>query len=84
VYGWSARAARAGEPDVVYGYEAYTDENAFRAHITNPAVQKFGEVMDDLVEGWTMLVPFCVSSRNFATTPPVGPEDGCYVSGPGC
>jgi autoinducer 2-degrading protein len=72
---WSARAARDGEPgtlrldayvveaepDVVYGYEAYVDEDAFRAHITNPAVQRFGEVMDDLVEGWTMIVPFCES-----------------------
>ncbi|GAA3515489.1 putative quinol monooxygenase [Actinocatenispora rupis] len=72
---WSARAARDGEPgtlrldayvvdgepDVVYGYEAYVDEDAFRAHVTNPAVQKFGEVMDDLVEGWTMVVPFTES-----------------------
>lgn len=72
---WSARAARdgepgtlrldayvvEGEPDTVYGYEAYVDEDAFRAHVTNPAVRKFGEVMDDLVEGWTMVVPFCDS-----------------------
>jgi quinol monooxygenase YgiN len=77
---WSARVARdsepgtlridayvvEGEPDAVYGYEAYVDQDAFRAHITNPAVQKFGEVMDDLVEGWTMIIPFCDSAASSA------------------
>jgi|SRR4051794_25519057 autoinducer 2-degrading protein len=69
---WSARVARdsepgtlrldaylvEGEPDTVYGYEAYADEDAFAAHVDNPAVQKFGQVMDELVEGWTMIIPF--------------------------
>jgi autoinducer 2-degrading protein len=69
---WSAREARDsepgtlridayvvdGEPDAVYGYEAYVDQDAFRAHVDNPAVRKFGEVMDELVEGWTMIIPF--------------------------
>jgi autoinducer 2-degrading protein len=47
-----------GEPDVVYGYECYTDQAAFEAHIKNEAVQKFGEIGDTLVEGWTMVIPF--------------------------
>lgn len=69
---WSARVARddepgtlrldvwevEGEPDVVYGYEVYTDPGAFEAHIRNGPVQKFGEIMDSLVEGWTMVIPF--------------------------
>jgi quinol monooxygenase YgiN len=69
---WSARVARDSEPgtlrldayvvedepDIVYGYEAYVDTEAFRAHIDNPAVRKFGQVMDELVEGWTMVIPF--------------------------
>ncbi|GGT09073.1 putative quinol monooxygenase [Nonomuraea spiralis] len=46
------------EPDVVYVYETYTDEAAFRRHIENGPVRKFGEIMNDLVEGWTMVIPF--------------------------
>lgn len=52
--GWEVEA----EPDVVYAYEAFTDEAAFQSHIKNEPVQKFGEVMNDLVEGWTFVVPF--------------------------
>lgn len=46
------------EPDVVYVYEVYKDEAAFDSHIKNGPVQKFGEIMNDLVEGWTMVIPF--------------------------
>ena len=46
------------EPNVVYGYECYTDKAAFEEHIKNDAVQKFGEIGDTLVEGWTMVIPF--------------------------
>lgn len=77
---WSARVARdsepgtlrldayvvENEPDTVYGYEAYTDQDAFAAHVHNPAVQKFGEVMDELVEGWTMVIPFTDSAATNA------------------
>ncbi|WP_206685792.1 putative quinol monooxygenase [Kribbella qitaiheensis] len=69
---WSARIAKESEPgtlridaweveaepDVVYGYEAYTDREAFETHIQNEAVQKFGQILDTLVEGWTMVIPF--------------------------
>ncbi len=69
---WSAREASENEPgtlridaylvesepDVVYGYEAYVDQDAFAAHVRNPAVRRFGEVVDELVEGWTMVIPF--------------------------
>jgi quinol monooxygenase YgiN len=69
---WSAQLARDSEPgtlrldawevegeaDVLYAYEAYVDEAAFESHIKNEAVQKFGQVMNDLVEGWTFVIPF--------------------------
>ncbi len=69
---WSAQVARdsepgtlridawvvEAEPDVVYGYEAFTDEAAFKSHTENEPVQKFSAVMDDLVEGWTVVIPF--------------------------
>ncbi|WP_433307587.1 putative quinol monooxygenase [Actinoplanes sp. CA-030573] len=77
---WSARCAREsepgtlridawevpGEPDVVYGYEAYTDAAAFEEHAKNPAVQEFGKRMDELVEGWTEVIPFGDSSASSA------------------
>ncbi|WP_328326682.1 antibiotic biosynthesis monooxygenase [Kribbella sp. NBC_00382] len=77
---WSSRIARDeepgtlrldvwqvdGEPDIVYGYECYTDRDAFEAHIKNAAVRRFGEVMDDLVEGWTMVIPFTNSTASNA------------------
>lgn len=77
---WSARVAKESEPGtlrldvweveaepgVVYGYEAFTDRAAFEEHIKNPAVQKFGEVMDDLVEGWTSIIPFTDSTSSTA------------------
>ncbi|MEU7743668.1 antibiotic biosynthesis monooxygenase [Nonomuraea sp. NPDC049158] len=46
------------EPDVVYVYEVYKDEAGFERHIKNEPVQKFGEIMNDLIEGWTMVIPF--------------------------
>lgn len=69
---WSARVARdsepgtlrldawevEAEPGVVYGYEAFADEAAFKRHTENEPVRKFGEIMNDLVEGWTMVIPF--------------------------
>jgi autoinducer 2-degrading protein len=70
---WSARVARESEPgtlrldtwevdgeeNVIYGYEAYRDVAAFEEHVgKNPAVQHFGKVMNDLVEGWTFVIPF--------------------------
>jgi (4S)-4-hydroxy-5-phosphonooxypentane-2,3-dione isomerase len=33
-------------------------------HIKNAAVQHFGEVMDELVEGWTMVIPFADSTAS--------------------
>jgi autoinducer 2-degrading protein len=73
---WSAQVARDDEPgtlrldawevegetDVVYGYECYVNREALETHIKNPAVQRFGEVMDTLVEGWTMVIPFTDSA----------------------
>jgi quinol monooxygenase YgiN len=47
-----------GEPDVVYGYECYVDQAAFDEHIKNEAVQRFAEIGESLVEGWTMVIPF--------------------------
>ena len=72
---WSARLARddepetlrldvwevADEPGVIYVYEAYTSRTAFELHIKNPAVQRFGELADTLVEGWTFVIPFAES-----------------------
>lgn len=80
---WSAQVARDsepgtlrldayvvdGEPDIVYGYEAYADADAFQAHVSNPAVQRFGEVVDELVEGWTMVIPFGDSVASNADEP---------------
>lgn len=50
------------EPDILYIYEVYEDEAAFERHIQNAPVQKFAEIMHDLVEGWTMVIPFGHSS----------------------
>jgi quinol monooxygenase YgiN len=47
-----------GEPDVVYVYEVYTDPGAFEDHTQNEPVKKFAEIMNSLVEGWTMVIPF--------------------------
>jgi autoinducer 2-degrading protein len=52
------------EPDVVYVYETYTDRAAFERHINNAPVQKFGEIMNDLIEGWTMVIPFGTSAMS--------------------
>jgi autoinducer 2-degrading protein len=50
-----------GEPGVVYVYEVYTDPGAFEVHTKNEPVRKFAEIMNSLVEGWTMVIPFCES-----------------------
>jgi (4S)-4-hydroxy-5-phosphonooxypentane-2,3-dione isomerase len=47
-----------GEPGVVYVYEVYTDPGAFEDHTKNEPVRKFAEIMNSLVEGWTMVIPF--------------------------
>ena len=47
-----------GEPDVVYVYEVYTGPGAFEEHTQNEPVRKFAEIMDDLIESWTMVIPF--------------------------
>lgn len=46
------------EPDIVYVYEVYKDPGAFEEHTLNEPVQKFNEIMDSVVEGWTMVIPF--------------------------
>lgn len=48
----------AGEPDIVYVYEVYKDPGAFEAHTKNEPVTKFSEIMNSLIEGWTMVIPF--------------------------
>ncbi|MCA2220735.1 putative quinol monooxygenase [Nonomuraea aurantiaca] len=45
------------EPDVVYVYDVLHGEADFETHINNEPVQEFGEIMNDLVEGWTMVIP---------------------------
>jgi quinol monooxygenase YgiN len=47
-----------GEPGAVYVYEVYTDPGAFEEHVRHEPVQKFNELMNSLVEGWTMVIPF--------------------------
>lgn len=75
---WSARIARdeepgtlrldvwevAEEPGIIYGYEVYTDREAFETHIKNAAVQRFGNIGDTLVESWTMVIPFTESTAS--------------------
>jgi quinol monooxygenase YgiN len=69
---WNAQVARESEPgtlrhdvweveaepDAVYVYEVYEDEAAFERHIQNAPVRRFGQIMHDVVEGWTMVIPF--------------------------
>lgn len=47
-----------GESDVVYVYEVYKDASAFEVHTKNEPVQRFSEIMNSLIEGWTMVIPF--------------------------
>jgi quinol monooxygenase YgiN len=47
-----------GEPDVVYVYEVYKDPGAFEAHTQNEPVKRFSEIMNTLIEGWAMVIPF--------------------------
>ena len=42
----------------MYVYEVYKDVGHLESHIKNEPVRKFGEIMNDLVEGWTMVIPF--------------------------
>jgi (4S)-4-hydroxy-5-phosphonooxypentane-2,3-dione isomerase len=46
------------EPGVIYVYEVYTSPEAFEVHIKNEPVRKFAQIMDSLIEGWTMVIPF--------------------------
>jgi (4S)-4-hydroxy-5-phosphonooxypentane-2,3-dione isomerase len=46
------------EPGVIYVYEVYTSPEAFEDHIKNEPVRKFAQIMDSLIEGWTMVIPF--------------------------
>ena len=55
-----------GEPDVVYVYEVYTGPAAFEDHTKNEPVQKFSQIMDDLIDGWTMVIPFGESATSNA------------------
>jgi (4S)-4-hydroxy-5-phosphonooxypentane-2,3-dione isomerase len=43
------------EPGVVYVYEVYTDEAAFEVHASHGPVKKFAEIMDTLIESYTVV-----------------------------
>ena len=52
----------ASEPDVVYLYEAYVDEDAFEAHTANAPFKRFiEEIVPNLAEPPTFVVPFTQS-----------------------
>jgi (4S)-4-hydroxy-5-phosphonooxypentane-2,3-dione isomerase len=51
----------AGEPDVIYVYEVYTGVDAFEEHTQNEPVKKFSEIMSDIIEDWTLVIPFSES-----------------------
>jgi quinol monooxygenase YgiN len=47
------------EPEVVYLYEAYVDERAFKAHTGNaPFIRFIDEIVPNLAEQPTFVVPF--------------------------
>ena len=39
-------------------YDVYKDADVFEDHIRNEPVKKFNEIMNSLIEGWTMVIPF--------------------------
>ena len=52
----------ANEPDVVFLYEAYVDEAAFRAHTSNAPFKRFiDEIVPNLAEPPAFVVPFTQS-----------------------
>jgi quinol monooxygenase YgiN len=70
---WDAAVARADEPgtlrfdvwespeepDVVYLYEAYADQDAFKAHQANEPFKRFiDEIVPSLFEAPTFVLPF--------------------------
>lgn len=36
----------------------YKDADAFKDHTNNKSVKKFNEIMDGVIAGWTMVIPF--------------------------
>ena len=38
--------------------EDYNDTDAFKDHTNNESVKKFNEIMDGVIAGWTMVIPF--------------------------
>jgi (4S)-4-hydroxy-5-phosphonooxypentane-2,3-dione isomerase len=72
---WDAQVAKDCEPgtlrldvweveeetNVVYVYEVYTDADAFEEHTQNEPVEKFSEIMNSIIESWTMVIPFSQS-----------------------
>jgi quinol monooxygenase YgiN len=50
------------EPDVVYVYETYTDEEALEVHKNNEPCKKFLEVLQhEMLEEWGEAIPFAES-----------------------
>ena len=57
----------ADEPDVVYLYEAYVDQDAFEAHTANAPFKQFiKEIVPNLAEPPTFVVPFTQSVVSIA------------------
>lgn len=46
---------------MVYVYEVYAGVDAFEEHTQNEPVKKFSEIMSNLIEDWTMVIPFSES-----------------------
>jgi quinol monooxygenase YgiN len=50
------------EPDVVYVYETYKDEEAFEVHKNNEPFKKFDEILcETMIEEWGEAIPFAES-----------------------
>jgi (4S)-4-hydroxy-5-phosphonooxypentane-2,3-dione isomerase len=46
-----------GEPDAVYVCEVCKDVDAFGEHTKNGPVKKFNEIIDSIIDDWTMIIP---------------------------
>ena len=46
---------------MVYVYEVHTDADAFEEHTQNEPLKKFSEIMNSIIEDWTMVIPFSES-----------------------
>ncbi len=46
---------------MVYVYEVHTDADAFAEHTQNEPFKKFSEIMNSIIEDWTMVIPFSES-----------------------